>query len=96
VVMSQPATGSAERGQLHIGSPREPDVQAAYRAVAKQVAAETGCAFLDLHEAWIEMAGAGWEAAYAHGLMADTMHPSQRGHDEIARRVAAKLGLAPD
>ncbi|MCU1354265.1 MAG: hypothetical protein JWM05_3474 [Acidimicrobiales bacterium] len=96
VVMSMPATGSAEHGDLNIGSPRAPEVQAAYRAVAKEVAAETGCAFLDLHEAWIDMAGAGWEASYAHGLMADTMHPSQRGHDEIARRVAAKLGLGSD
>ena len=93
VRMSGPATGSAEHGALKIGSPRTPEVQATYRAVAKDVANSTGCAFLDLYEVWTDLAGPGWEAACAHGLMADTLHPSQRGHDEIARRVLAKLGL---
>ncbi len=93
VLMSKPATETGEHLELKIGSPRTPELQAAYRSVAREVAASTGTSFLDLYEVWTDLAGAGWQAAYDHGLMADTLHPSQLGHDEIARRVLSRLGL---
>jgi hypothetical protein len=30
-----------------------------------------------------------------HGFMSDALHPSQLGHDDIAQRVLALLGLRP-
>jgi lysophospholipase L1-like esterase len=66
--------------------------QAAYRSVTESVAQAMDCAYLDLYAAWSDLAGAGWDAAYAHGLMADELHPSPRGHDDIAVRVEAVLG----
>lgn len=96
VRMSKSATESGENLDLKIGSPRSPELQAAYRSVARETAAATGCAFLDLYEVWTHIAGPGWQVAYDHGLMADTLHPSQRGHDEIAKRVLERLGLSPN
>jgi lysophospholipase L1-like esterase len=72
---------------------RDPRMQTRYRAVTREVAATYGCALLDLYEEWGALAGVGFEAANAHGLMHDGLHPSQAGHDDIAARVAAILGV---
>jgi hypothetical protein len=85
--MSAPATGSAERGELIIGRGRDAKMQAEYRAVARAVAHDRHCAFLDLYEAWAADFGAGWDAARAAGLMQDPLHPTQRAHDDIAARI---------
>jgi len=70
---------------------RSRSMQAQYRAVARGVAGANGCAYIDLHECWAE--GEGWDAAMRSGLMYDDLHPSQAGHDDIARRVRSMLGL---
>jgi lysophospholipase L1-like esterase len=93
--LSRAATGSCDGGELTIGLWRDAEQQAIYRATAEQVASSMGCAFLDLYDAWAALAGAGWDAAYAQGLMLDALHPSQRGHDDIARRVEELLGVHP-
>ena len=74
------------------GVGRDPEMQARYRAVTREVAASHGCALLDLYDEWASLAGAGWAAADAHGLMYDRLHPSQAGHDDIAARVLALVG----
>ena len=56
-------------------------------ATAREIAEAMDCAFLDLYESWAALCGAGCDAATAFGLMADSLHPSQLGHDEIAARV---------
>ncbi len=89
--MTVPATGSADRGELIIGRGRDIALQAEYRAVTRRVARERGCAFLDLYEAWADEFGTGWDAARSAGLLSDPLHPSQRGHDDIASRVHAVL-----
>jgi hypothetical protein len=92
--MTASATGSSDRGELAIEGRRDAATQAEYRAVTKEVAASTGCAFLDLHDAWTSSVGASWDAAWAAGLMHDSLHPTQLGHDDIATRVRAVLGLS--
>ena len=52
--------------------------------------------FLDLYESWAALAGAGSNAATAFGLMADSLHPSQFGHDEIAACVGRIVLAAGD
>jgi hypothetical protein len=92
VTLSHAAVGSSELGELMIGRRRGRAEQAAYRAVTSEVAASTGCGHLDLYDEWGAITkGGGWEAAFEQGLMADALHPSQLGHDEIARRVEARL-----
>ncbi len=93
--MTVSATGSSVGGELAIGGQRDTATQADYRAMTKAVAAFTGCAFLDLYDAWASSAGAGWDAAWATGLMHDGFHPTQLGHDDIAARVLVALGLDP-
>ncbi|HEY5076801.1 MAG TPA: hypothetical protein VIJ48_04800 [Acidimicrobiia bacterium] len=93
--LSGGATGSCEHGELTIGLWRDAEQQAIYRATTEQVAISMDCAFLDLYAAWAGVAGAGWDAAYAHGFMSDALHPSQLGHDDIAQRVEDLLGLRP-
>ena len=95
VTMSHAATGSSELGELIVGRRRTPAQQAAHRTITAEVAQATGCAFLDLYDAWAAIAGAGWDAANAHGFMADALHPSQLGHDDIATRVKAMLRVGP-
>jgi lysophospholipase L1-like esterase len=68
--------------------------QATYRAFTKAVADAEGCALLDLHELWTRAVGGGWDNAYAAGLMADGLHPTQKGHDLIASAVCELLGVA--
>jgi lysophospholipase L1-like esterase len=96
VTLNKAATGSSDATDLEIVVRRSPELQAAYRAAASAVAKELGCPVVDLHAAWRAEVGAGWDAAYAAGLMHDGLHPSQRGHDDIARRVTAILGLDPN
>jgi lysophospholipase L1-like esterase len=94
--LSAAATASCTGGVLTIGRGRDSSVQAEYRAIAKQVAEANDCAVLDLFEAWSAMVGAGWDAANAAGLMHDRLHPSQLGHDDIARRIRRVLAAGPD
>jgi hypothetical protein len=95
VTLDQPAISSSDATEVEIVLPRSPELQAEYRATASAVAEATGCPVVDLYECWRSEVGVGWEAAHAAGLMADGLHPSQRGHDDIARRVTALLGLDP-
>jgi len=95
VTMSHAATGSSEFGELVIGRRRTPAQQSAHRTITAEVAQTTGCAFLDLYDAWAAIAGAGWDAANAQGFMADALHPSQLGHDDIVTRVKAMLRVDP-
>jgi hypothetical protein len=92
--MTVAATGSSVDGDLAIEGRRYAKTQAEYRAITKVVADTTGCAFLDLYDAWASTVGAGWEAAWAAGLMHDGLHPTQLGHDDIAARVQVALGLS--
>ena len=94
--LSAPATGSCARGALTIERRRDVDVQADYRATAREIAEAMDCAFLDLYESWAALAGAGSDAATAFGLMADSLHPSQLGHDEIAACVGRIVLAAGD
>ncbi|MGO9876397.1 MAG: hypothetical protein ACLPVY_21695 [Acidimicrobiia bacterium] len=93
--MSYTATGSSKLGELTIGRRRTPAQQSAHRTITAEVARATGCALLDLYDAWAGIAGTGWDAANAHGFMADALHPSQLGHDDIATRVKAMLRVGP-
>jgi hypothetical protein len=93
VRLTHAATGSCEFGALTIGRRRTPEQQAAHRAITADVAHATGSALLDLYDAWGAIAGAGWEATNAHGFMTDALHPSQFGHDDIARQVTAMLHI---
>jgi hypothetical protein len=88
------ATGTSAAGELAIEGRRDAEIQAAYRAITRELAATRGCAFVDLYEAWSATVGPGWDAAYAAGLMVDGLHPSQLGHDDIAARVMQALGIA--
>lgn len=94
IVMSAPATGSTRDGELRVFNVRTVGAQAIYRAFTRSVAESMGCPVLDLHAGWQERAGGGWDAAYRAGLMTDGLHPTQLGHDDIAQRVQAVLGLA--
>ena len=93
MLLTTPATGSAERGIVNIDSVRGVDVQAQYRAAAGTVEQEGTCQHLDLYQAWRVAVGPGWESAHEAGWMYDALHPTQRGHDDIATRVCALLGL---
>jgi hypothetical protein len=88
------ATGASAAGDLAIEGRRDAEIQAAYRAVTRELAATQGCAFVDLYDAWSATNGPGWDAAYAAGLMVDGLHPTQLGHDDIAARVMDALGIA--
>jgi hypothetical protein len=94
VTVSDAATGTSSGGELVIGRYRNSMIQATYRAFTKAVAERVGCGFIDLFEAWSDKVGPGWDAAYAAGLMFDGLHPTQLGHDDIAARVKAAVGLA--
>jgi lysophospholipase L1-like esterase len=91
VQLSRAATGSCDLGELTIDVRGDSVMQARYRMTSEDVAFSTGCAFLDLHAAWGHGTGSGWDAAQARGFMADDLHPSQLGHDDIGRRVTAIL-----
>jgi hypothetical protein len=93
VRLTAAATETATRAELMIEGRREAEIQAAYRAVTRDLAATRGCAFVDLYDAWSATVGPGWDAAYAAGLMVDGLHPTQRGHDDIAARVVDVLGI---
>lgn len=94
IKLSKPATTTTDAGAFTIGAARAAGQQAAHRAVTREVAEATGSGLLDLYDEWATIAGPGWEAADAAGLMIDTLHPSQRGHDDIAARVGAWLATA--
>jgi hypothetical protein len=49
---------------------------------------DTGNAHIDLYEAYAAEGVTGYAAANADGLMFDTVHPSQIGHNEIGARVS--------
>ena len=68
-------------------SGRNTTVQANYRAATKAVAATHGCGLLDLYDAYGAAGDTGWQAANNDGLMYDSLHPSQRGHDDISART---------
>ncbi|MGZ4716264.1 MAG: hypothetical protein ACXWCB_06135 [Acidimicrobiales bacterium] len=89
--LSAPATVDGSAGELTIGAGREVEVQAAYRAANRRVAAAVGCAHLDLYELWSDAGATGWDAATAQGLMVDRYHASPRGHQDIAGRVLRLL-----
>ena len=91
--MTAAATDSCDAGALTIEGRRDSTIQAEYRAITEHVAGTVGCALIDLYDAWAQTAGAGWDACYAAGLMQDGLHPTQLGHDDIARRVQSVLGL---
>jgi hypothetical protein len=61
--------------------------QAAYRAATTTMATTYRCAVLDLYSAYYTAGAEGFTAAQAAGLMYDSLHPSQLGHDDIAARV---------
>ena len=86
----QPTDRENRLGDMKVGQ-RSRSMQAQYRAVTRSVAAANGCAYINLYECWAE--GEGWDAAMRSGLMYDDLHPSQAGHDDIARRVQSMLGL---
>jgi lysophospholipase L1-like esterase len=92
--MTVAATGSSGAGELAVKGRRHAATQAEYRAVTKEVAGSTGCMLLDLYDEWTSTVGAGWDAAWAAGFMHDSLHPTQLGHDDIATRVSAALGLS--
>ncbi|MGO9876410.1 MAG: hypothetical protein ACLPVY_21760 [Acidimicrobiia bacterium] len=94
VRLSRAATGACDLGELTIEVRGDSAMQARYRMTSEDVAFSTGCAFLDLYAEWGHGTEAGWDAAQARGFMADDLHPSQLGHDDIGRRVAAILGNA--
>jgi hypothetical protein len=87
VVLSAPPTASGGGGELVIGRGREVEMQAAYRATTRRVAASVGCRHLDLYEAWCAAGVQGWEAADQAGLMLDRIHATAEGHRDIAARV---------
>jgi hypothetical protein len=89
VSLTNPALTDTTTSELTIGQPRTPAMQAEHRAVTHGVARDYGGAVLDIYEDWAGVAGPGWEAASRHGLMADGMHPSQTGHNDIAERILA-------
>lgn len=91
VRLSRAATGSCDLGELTIDVRGDSAMQARYRRTSEEVAFSTGCAFLDLHAAWGHRSEAGCDVAQARGFMADDLHPSQLGHDDIGRRVTAIL-----
>jgi len=93
VTMTAAATGASSHGELMVASKRDRALQASYRAVTRATAEALGCPMLDLADAWQASVGAGWDAAYAAGLMSDGLHPNQNGHDDIAKRVIEALGL---
>jgi hypothetical protein len=93
-LLTSAATGTSAAGALAIEGRRQAEIQAAYRSVTRDLAATQGCAFVDLYDAWSATNGPGWDAAYAAGLMVDGLHPTQLGHDDIAARVMAALGIA--
>jgi hypothetical protein len=96
VVLSAPATGTSEGGELLIGQGREVDMQAAYRAVTRRVAASVGCRHLDVYDAWSAMGATGWDAATAQGLVLDRNHATAEGHRDIAGRVLEVMARRPD
>jgi hypothetical protein len=91
--MTVPATGTSSHGEMRIESRRSGSLQARYRAVTRATAEALGCRLLDLADAWTASVGPGWDAAYAAGFMYDGLHPSQTGHNDIAKRVAQALGI---
>ncbi|UOF78691.1 hydrolase [Caudoviricetes sp.] len=52
---------------------------------------DTGNAVLDLYEAWKAYGIQDWNDASAEGLMYDTLHQNQIGHNDMARRVLGIL-----
>ena len=90
--LSAPAIADESSGELVIGEGREVEVQAAYRDVNRRVAAETGCRYLDVYDAWLGLQVTGWDAAVARGLMIDTYHATLDGHRDIAERLVELLG----
>ncbi len=87
VELSAPATASGSRGELVIGRGREVEMQAAYRATTRRLAASVGCRHLDVYEAWLATGAAGWDAANQAGLMLDRYHATAEGHCDIAARL---------
>lgn len=92
-ILSNPATGSGKHGTVTIGEGRSAATQACYRSMTRQIAETEGCAYLDLFEVWAGIAGPGWDAAWAAGLMHDRLHPSQIGHGKIAAAIETVLGI---
>ena len=92
VEMSAPAERSSDQTALTITGRRTPSGQATYRAFTKAVTEQFDCPLVDLYEAFSHAAG-GWDAAYDAGFMYDGLHPTQAGHDLIARCVADALHL---
>ena len=68
-------------------SGRSVTTQAGFRAATESVAVAQGCGVLDLYDAWAGAGDTGWAAAKADGLMADGLHPSALGHQDIAGRI---------
>jgi hypothetical protein len=69
------------------GYGRDAGAQAAWRATQLRVTAAHGGATLDLHDPWGD-----YQTADAAGYWADVgVHPSARGYDDIAARVAGLL-----
>lgn len=54
---------------------------------------DTENAVLDLYEAWQAQGIRGYADANKQGLMADTLHQSQLGHNDMARRVGTLLEM---
>jgi len=68
-------------------SGRSAITQASYRAATRSVAANNGCALLDLYDAWAAAGAVGYAGANAAGFLVDAYHPSQLGHNDIAARA---------
>ena len=95
VVLSAPATGTGEGGELVVGWGRQVEMQAAYRATTRLVAAAMGCRHLDIYEAWSEAGATGWDEADDRGLMLDRNHATAEGHRDIADRLIEVLERPP-
>ena len=69
-------------------------LQASYRAMIEQVAAEQGCASLNLYKAFAAYGVTSYTALAAGGYMADTVHLSGKGNRWIGSHLARVLEIA--
>jgi hypothetical protein len=93
-IMSAPATVDSRDAELTIGFGRAVEDQARYRAIVRDVAVSTECAFLDIYEAWSALGATGWAETFEAGLMTDRYHASSLGHRDIAARLLTLVRVA--
>lgn len=73
--------------------PSEPDglngILDSYAAATRTLAREEGIPLVDVHDAWLKFPGETGEAV--SNLLADGMHPNDRGHEIIASLLMEKI-----